>query len=162
MIPPPPGPRSHNLMWQVPGGEGARGGKVSYETVLALSGSIDVVVISTLPETLQECLIPGTTPCVREEKHVNGILEQKRQGLYTVIVYGANHLDATVERKCAQMRKMGFRSVHAYTGGMFEWLLLHEVYGEENFGVEQSSRSGVPDILAFRPRDREAGPNVAA
>lgn len=115
----------------------------------------DIILISTLPEDTQGCLIPQTVACHDEERWINDVLERKKQGLYTVIVYGANHLDATVDRKCAQMRTMGFRSVHAYLGGMFEWLLLHEVFGEENFPVAQPSRSGVPDILAFRPRDGE-------
>lgn len=129
--------------------------RVSYETVLSLAGTADVIVISTLAETFQGCLIPHTVACSHEEKCVNDVLERKKQGLYTVIVYGENHLDPTVERKCAQMRVMGFKSIYMYAGGMFEWLLLHEVYGGENFPVAMagSSRTCVPDILAFKPKD---------
>lgn len=127
--------------------------RVNYETVLSLAGTADVIMISTLLETLQGCLIPHTLSYDHEEKSINDVLERKKQGLYTVIVYGENHLDATVERKCAQMRVMGFKSIYMYAGGMFEWLLLHEIYGEENFPVARSSRSGVPDILAFKPKD---------
>ena len=28
---------------------------------------------------------------------------------------------------------MGFKNVHIYTGGLFEWLLLQDIYGDKNF-----------------------------
>jgi hypothetical protein len=44
--------------------------------------------------------------------------------------------------------KLGFTNVHIYTGGIFEWMLLYEIYGKELFKITRYEI----DILRYRPK----------
>jgi hypothetical protein len=44
--------------------------------------------------------------------------------------------------------KLGFTNVHIYTGGIFEWMLLYEIYGKDLFKITQYEI----DILRYRPK----------
>ena len=50
-----------------------------------------------------------------------------------IIVYGTNACDETVQKKCQQLLGLGFQNIYVYPGGMFEWLLLQDIYGEDLF-----------------------------
>ena len=39
--------------------------------------------------------------------------------------------------KHKQLSELGFTNVSLYVGGMFEWLLLQDIYCEENFPTTQ-------------------------
>lgn len=108
------------------------------------------LLISTLPDTPdgQKCLIEKTTACSREETLMNRIIEGKRQQDICVIIYGRHHMDENVQKKWKQIRGMGFTRAHKYAGGMFEWLLLQDVYGEDNFPTTTKAA----DILEFEPK----------
>ena len=65
-----------------------------------------------------------------------------------IIVYGKNSTDITILHKYEQLVKLGFTNVHIYTGGIFEWMLLHEIYGKDLFKITQYEI----DILRYRPK----------
>ena len=109
------------------------GSSISFDGLKDILRKNDVLLISTLPETMQDCLIKGTLASIGEEEAINKILEDRCKSLWSIIIYGRNCLDSTVERKHAQLIKAGFKKVYVYVGGMFEWLLLQETYGEDNF-----------------------------
>lgn len=115
-----------------------------------LEGNASWLLISTLPDTIdgQKCLLKGTLECSKEEPMMNTIIESKRQRSVCVIVYGRNHMDESVNKKWKQIRSMGFTRSYKYTGGMFEWLLLQDVYGRDNF----PTTSLAADILEFEPK----------
>ena len=77
-----------------------------------------------------------------------------------IIVYGKNSNDITILHKYEQLVKLGFTNVHIYTGGIFEWMLLHEIYGKELFKITRYEI----DILRYRPKSvllaRMAGGDV--
>ena len=50
-----------------------------------------------------------------------------------IIVYGKNCNDEKIFNKYKQLIELGFTNVYIYIGGLFEWLLLQEVYGDEQF-----------------------------
>jgi 3-mercaptopyruvate sulfurtransferase SseA len=78
------------------------------------------------------------------ERYLAGELQQE----YTFVVYGRHTCDAAPYRKQAQLRSLGISRVYVYAGGLFEWLLLQDVYGSEAF----PTRGGPPkDLLTFRP-----------
>jgi hypothetical protein len=56
-------------------------------------------------------------------------------------------MDNTAVAKCEQLLNIGFHSVYLYPGGMFEWLLLQDIYGKEEFPTTQK----LLDILKFKP-----------
>ena len=53
-----------------------------------------------------------------------------------IIIYGKNHRDLKIIEKYNQLKKLGFTNVYIYFGGLFEWLLLKEYYGEINFPID--------------------------
>jgi hypothetical protein len=65
-----------------------------------------------------------------------------------IIVYGKNSTDITILHKYEQLVKLGFTNVHIYTGGIFEWMLLYEIYGKDLFKITQYEI----DILRYRPK----------
>jgi len=65
-----------------------------------------------------------------------------------IVVYGKNSNDITILHKYDQLVKLGFTNVHIYTGGIFEWMLLHEIYGKDLFKITKYEI----DILRYRPK----------
>jgi hypothetical protein len=90
------------------------------------------VLINTLPLDKQSYLIHKTVPAVSEPKFMNELLNKKGT-TKEIIVYGRSHHDVSVIDKYNQLKKLGFTNVKIYFGGIFEWALLQEVYGDTNF-----------------------------
>jgi len=107
--------------------------KLSFEDVkYIISRPKDFVLISTLPSNEQQCLIQNTISDQSEEKIINEYLN-KYDFTPKFVIYGKNTNDITVEVKAKQLSGLGFSEVYLYVGGMFEWLLLKDVYGEDEF-----------------------------
>lgn len=104
------------------------------------------LLVSTLPEHLQHCLIFRTLSIQDEIVHINQCLEDQNMNA-RIYIYGLNHKDLTVERKQQQLKQMGFRHVYIYLGGLFEWLLLQDIYGRTEFPTTAVET----DILRFKP-----------
>ena len=100
------------------------------------------VMINTLAITEQECLIPGTISVNDEEAFINRHLNKN----ISIIIYGKNANDDSIFKKYEQLLKLGFSSVFVYTGGIFEWLLLQDIYGKDEF----PTTSDELDILKYR------------
>jgi hypothetical protein len=49
--------------------------------------------------------------------------------------------------KYNQLNSLGFYNVYVYTGGLFEWLLLQDIYGEKDFPTTNIEL----DILKYKP-----------
>jgi len=103
------------------------------------------LIINTLPLEKQDCLIRGTLTIEQEVVEINNMLEN---GIYkqAIIVYGLNHTDDKVLQKQSQLISMGFQNVQVYLGGMFEWLLLQDVYGKEQF---PTTNKNTVEILSY-------------
>jgi hypothetical protein len=63
-----------------------------------------------------------------------------------LIVYGKNATDDSAETKCKQLIQLGFKHVNWYVGGLFEWLLLQEIYGKGEFPTNGVCK----DLLYYR------------
>lgn len=125
--------------------------KVSYEDLqMVVYRNLNVqhstLIINTLPPSLQHCLIKTTVDIRFEERVVNTFI-QKNPNIM-IIVYGKNSNDITILHKYEQLVKLGFMNVHIYTGGIFEWMLLHEIYGKDLFKITRYEI----DILRYRPK----------
>ena len=108
--------------------------KIGFEDVKnAILASAHFVLINTLLPTRQDCLIKNTIHSQQEEAYINELLFDNRQKTKSIIVYGMNALDDTCERKCRQLCSLGFLEVSWYVGGLFEWALLQDIYGETEF-----------------------------
>ncbi len=105
----------------------------------------DALIISTLPNEKQQCLIQNTISSYNEEKIINNYLSKDKSKL--IIIYGENTLDDSVYNKYNQLYKLGFTKIYLYVGGLFEWLLLQDIYGTEEF---KTSTYEI-DILKYKP-----------
>jgi hypothetical protein len=111
------------------------------------------LLINTLPPGMQGCLIPGTLPIDEEEVSVNAMLSESKGKDREIIVYGKNANDETVLKKYQQLMNLGFKNVCVYPGGMFEWLLLQDIYGAVSFPTTSKEM----DILKYKPPKRTVG-----
>lgn len=118
--------------------------KINFEDMLDAIKDNQCVIISTLPETMQNCLIVRTTPVFDEVTILNSILS--KGGTSLLVVYGINASDNTIVTKYNQLVSIGFTNVRVYPGGMFEWLLLQEIYGHETFRTTSKEL----DILKYK------------
>ena len=125
--------------------------KVSYEDIqMIVYRNIHIphstILINTLPPSIQHCLIKTTVDIRLEEQLINICIIKNPNVM--IIVYGKNSNDITILHKYEQLVKLGFTNVHIYTGGIFEWMLLHEIYGKELFKITRYEI----DILRYRPK----------
>jgi len=102
------------------------------------------IIINTLPENNQDCLIIGTTNINDEVRTLNDCLNNSKDT--HIIIYGKNCNDEKLFLKYKQLIDLGFNNVHMYPGGMFEWLLLQDTYGDENFPTTSKEL----DILKYK------------
>ena len=103
------------------------------------------IIINTLPENKQPCLICGTLDMKNEEEILNTYLKSNKS--IKIIIYGMNSQDSNVNKKYEQLLSLGFYNVFIYNGGLFEWLLLQDIYGTDEFPTTKT----VVDILRFKP-----------
>jgi hypothetical protein len=94
----------------------------------------DMVLINTMSDTQQGCLIKNTIHANKETDLINELFKINKKK--EIIVYGKNHRDLKIIEKYNQLKKLGFINVFIYFGGLFEWLLLKEYYGEINFPID--------------------------
>ena len=80
----------------------------------------------------------------KEIELLNSYLTTDRE--VNIVIYGINQCDESIYKKYEQLTKLGFYNVYVYSGGMFEWLLLQETYGTEEF----PTTSELLDILKYK------------
>lgn len=121
--------------------------KIGFEDVKHALRTIDTVLINTLSHSEQTCLIQGTLLAAEEEDTINRYIESGAAINKRVIVYGKHSCDATASSKCKQLQGLGFGEVYYYVGGLFEWLLLQDIYGDKEFPTTTKTI----DLLKYRP-----------
>jgi rhodanese-related sulfurtransferase len=125
-------------------GSGSSVSKVNYEDIQQTRMRL---LINTLPPGMQGCLITGTMPIDEEEGAMNGMISEPDGKNREIIVYGKNANDDTVYKKYQQLMGLGFRNVCVYPGGMFEWLLMQDIYGAVSFPTTSKEM----DLLKYKP-----------
>jgi len=127
--------------------------KITFEDMQTIIKHKDkYILINTLPLNEQNCLIWNTIQYDMEEKIINELLNQYNFKDKSIIVYGKNANDHTAEKKYRQLITIGFVDVYIYLGGMFEWMLLQDIYGKDEF----PTTTIVLDILKYKGK-RELG-----
>jgi hypothetical protein len=105
------------------------------------------IMINTLLLNQQNCLIKTTVPAIQEENIINQFIQQKQLTNY-IIIYGKNNNeDESIIKKYKQLKNLGFTNIFIYKGGLFEWLLLQDIFGEEEFPTTTKEN----DILKYKP-----------
>ena len=120
--------------------------KVNFEDVKqTLSTNNDYLLINTLDMNEQNCLIKGT---ITPEKEIMVINKNLNNTNLRIIIYGKNSADESIFKKYNQLNKLGFYNIYLYSGGIFEWLLLQDIYGTDNFPTTTKEL----DHLKYRAR----------
>jgi len=121
--------------------------KINFEDVqYAIQNKDTCIFINTMDERMQECLLPNTININQEELVINKLLSNGKTNV-KIIIYGKNCNDEKIYKKYNQLLSLGFYNVYVYTGGMFEWLMLQDVYGEKEFLTTKKEL----DLLRFKP-----------
>ena len=122
------------------GGIASKVKRIGFEELIqSLSTSI---LINTLPIKEQDILISSTVHANDEISRVEHAIKNHT----LIIIYGRNSRDDTVYTKYEQLWNMGHKQLAIYTGGLFEWLLLQDIYGHDKF----PTTSKTLDLLKFR------------
>jgi hypothetical protein len=120
--------------------------KINFEDLQTAVRNPEIyLLINTLPNSEQQCLIFNTISVDQEEVIINKYMKENKS--IRIIVYGKNCNDETVTKKYQQLLTIGFYNVFVYQGGLFEWLMLQDIYGKELFPTNKKE----VDILKYKP-----------
>jgi hypothetical protein len=106
------------------------------------------IIINTLNKNEQSCLIENTLSASEEEEKINFFMNNNLS--VNIVLYGKNNIDESVYQKYNQLINLGFINIYIYIGGLFEWLLLQDIYGDENFHTTTEEL----DILKYKGQSR--------
>lgn len=120
--------------------------KINFEDMQTAYKNPEIyLLMNTLPLSEQICLILNTLTPQKEETLMNRYLNSNKN--IRIIIYGRNSNDETIYKKYNQLFNLGFTNVYLYLGGIFEWLLLQDIYGFDDF----PTTSRQLDILKYKP-----------
>ena len=125
-------------LWTIP-----KENLINFESMQKHIKNKNNLIINTLSDDKQHCLIISTIHAKEEVKRVEIGLKEN----LCCIIYGMHHYDNTVVRKYQQLKNLGADSILVYGGGMFEWLLLQDIYGNEEFPTNGREL----DLLKYKP-----------
>lgn len=121
--------------------------KINYEDVQYVIKNSEIhLLINTLGENEQHCLILNTVNFKNEEAIINKFIKTGNKQI-KIIIYGRNCNDEKIYTKYTQLSSLGFYNVYIYPGGLFEWLMLQDIYGEKDFPTTKKEL----DILKYKP-----------
>jgi hypothetical protein len=118
---------------------------INYEDMLFAINNNLYLIINTLPLDEQSCLIFNTIPAAKEEQIINKYIYENKS--INIIIYGKNCNDYTIHKKYQQLYSLGINNVYIYLGGLFEWLMLQDIYGEDMFKTTSKEQ----DLLKYKP-----------
>lgn len=90
--------------------------------------------ICHIMEEADEGIIIKNTLSVKDEiKKINDFLQNDQlDGM--IVLYGRNYTDIDkLAQRQKQLNSLGFMRVFIYVGGLYEWVLLQNVYGDKLF-----------------------------
>lgn len=120
--------------------------KINYEDMQTVIKNPEIyLIINTLPLSEQRCLITNTILASDEETIINKLMKENKN--IRIIIYGKNCNDETINKKYQQLYSLGFYNIFVYLGGMFEWLMLQDIYGSDLFPTTLKEL----DLLKYKP-----------
>jgi hypothetical protein len=119
--------------------------KINYEDMQTVIKNPEIyLIINTLPPSEQQCLIVNTTLASDEEILINKFMKENKS--IRIIIYGKNCNDESINKKYQQLYSLGFYNTFIYLGGMFEWLMLQDIYGKDLFPTTKKEL----DLLKYK------------
>jgi len=122
--------------------------KINFEDMQTVIKNPEIyLIINTLPLSEQQCLIVNTTLASDEEVIINRFMKENKS--IRIIIYGKNCNDETINKKYQQLYSIGFYNIFVYSGGMFEWLMLQDIYGKDLFPTTKKEL----DLLKYKSNE---------
>lgn len=118
--------------------------KINFEDMQDMIIDKNTVIVNTLDISNQNCLIKKTIPAGEEVEIINNLIKTNYSN--RVVIYGMNAADDSIVRKYNQLTGLGLINVVVYPGGLFEWLLLQDIYGNDSFPTTKKEL----DILKYK------------
>lgn len=118
--------------------------KINFEDMQEMINDNKTIIVNTLDVSKQDCLIKRTISASDEVSIINDIIKTNYSN--RVVIYGMNAADDSIVRKYNQLCNLGLTNVVVYPGGLFEWLLLQDIYGFGHFPTTSKD----PDILKYK------------
>lgn len=121
--------------------------KINFEDMQTVIKNPEIyLLINTLQAKDQTCLLVNTINFDQEESIINKHMREGKS--IKIIIYGQNCNDETIQKKYQQLLSLGFYNVFVYMGGLFEWLMLQDIYGKELFPTTKKEL----DLLKFKSK----------
>lgn len=121
--------------------------KINYEDMQSVIKNPEIyLIINTLSQSEQQCLIINTVLANDEELIINRFIKENKS--IRIIIYGRNCNDETINQKYQQLYSFGFYNIFVYLGGMFEWLMLQDIYGKDLFPTTKKEL----DLLKYKSK----------
>jgi hypothetical protein len=121
--------------------------KIGFEDIqIVIKNPETYLLINTLPESEQQCLILNTININQEETLINHHLKTNKY--IKISIYVKNNVDETIFKKQQQLLTLGFTNIFVYVVGIFEWLTLQDIYGAKEFPTTKKEL----DFLKYKPR----------
>lgn len=112
----------------------------------------NIILLHSLESSNEKLLIKNSIPANQEEELINSIIENtnstyKMENTY-IFIYGKNNDDNKPYTKYDKLIQHGFsrENIFIYSGGLFEWLLLQDIYTFELF----PTNIRVDDFLGYK------------
>jgi hypothetical protein len=122
--------------------------KVNFDDVITISKESKQILIHVMEKEDEDLLIKGTLSINEEIEKMNSLLSSEKMNV-TIVIYGKNTDDVSkVIGRYRQLNDMGFSNVYVYLGGLFEWLLLQEIYGNDEIKTNNICKK---NILDYKP-----------
>jgi uncharacterized membrane protein len=122
--------------------------KINYEDIqYIIKNPNGGILINVLSVSEQDCLIPNTIGINKEAELINECIRTHRKNI-KIVVYGKNCCEDKIYEKYTQLTSLGFFNTYIYVGGMFEWLMLQDIYGKTEFPTTKNEL----DILKYKPK----------
>ena len=121
--------------------------KINFESmqkIIKTNNTDKYIIINTLQLDNQNCLISNTINGYQESQVINNLLKNNLK--INIIIYGENSTDNSIIEKYNQLYNLGFVNLYIYIGGLFEWLLLQDIYGFDEF----PTTTKIIDILKYK------------
>jgi hypothetical protein len=123
--------------------------KVNYEDIQYGIDNNSIYLIHTFQSSNDNCLIKKSLNAIEEEQIINQLLKNTDKSA-NMVIYGKNTNDEAIIKKYNQLMQLGFKNVYIYPGGLFEWLLLQDIYGSELFPTTTEEK----DLLKYKSPKR--------
>lgn len=116
------------------------GNRTRYVGPNAITNPSSPLLLLAAPSTdMTPWRIRGTASAADEERRINRLIETKNDDTQKmqIVYYGLNSTDQAPEAQARKLLQHGL-GASVFRGGLFEWGLLRDVFGDATYGIDHS------------------------